>query len=612
MKTFSKPVALWGTVAAIGLFVNPGASAYEALPTPGTVRGTVTFKGTPPPPKLFELAKSSHPKICGGTDNDGKGNRTLTEVAVNNGMLQDVVVSIQQTSKEEPSPKLTTSVSIDHCRFQLQGHTSNFVGVVSNGGVIRVRNRDADPSDPKMAAGVPYKIQGYEVNRTNSSALFDESLSGKGQELEETITLRGKGSFMKLASGSDSFMEAWFYPVENRYYAIVGEDGRFRIGGVPAGKYKIVAWHPVLGIRGKEIAVSESGTVTVNFEFGETADFPDVAKGGESSSQASTVEATGTEAEQQHEGLPDGTGGDDLAAELLDAAAEGETNTVDLLLERGASIEARDQDGYTPLMLAAVNGDAMMVSRLLRKGAKIDATDSEGETALIVSAKVGRLKSAQALLRGGADTEAKDREGDTPLIIAAANGDVETATVLLEKGADTQARDNAGRTPLARAVAEGQGDVARLLQGKMTPREVLNAYVAALQAKPEDQGLRETIIDLARAMKPEPAVPEEADQLLAKALGRFKTTKESEADYANLAKAYHDFLRMAPWVAEDYSNLAQIQERLRRYPEASESYRFYLLANPEAQDAERVRAHIRELEAVADTQSAAKESDHRQ
>jgi len=55
---------------------------------------------------------------------------------------------------------------------------------------------------------------------------------------------------------------------------------------------------------------------------------------------------------------------------------------VKLLLEKGANIEAKDNDGDTALINAAIKGETEMVKLLLEKGANIEAKDNKGETAL--------------------------------------------------------------------------------------------------------------------------------------------------------------------------------------------------------------------------------------
>jgi hypothetical protein len=71
----------------------------------------------------------------------------------------------------------------------------------------------------------------------------------------------------------------------------------------------------------------------------------------------------------------------DATADLLSAAAAGQTRRVEMLLGAGANPEAKDSNGRTPLMLAAQHGRAETVRLLLSKGVKDDARDADGFTA---------------------------------------------------------------------------------------------------------------------------------------------------------------------------------------------------------------------------------------
>ena len=57
------------------------------------------------------------------------------------------------------------------------------------------------------------------------------------------------------------------------------------------------------------------------------------------------------------------------------ASARGAAAVVKLLLDRGADIETRDDDGFTALMWASGNGAAAVVELLLDRGADIEAGD---------------------------------------------------------------------------------------------------------------------------------------------------------------------------------------------------------------------------------------------
>jgi hypothetical protein len=266
-------IAMLAGVIGLGLFLagSLGADeggAYKEAPVAngGTISGKITFKGTAPAPKLFEFAKFPQPDFCSKADSDGKGHRMLHEVTVNNGVLADVVVFIEGVPAGKPFKLTGADVKADTCRFLVQ-QGSDFVGVVLNKGEIRVTNMDADASDPKSATGVLHNPHGYEMKGATSSTMFNKPLPNKGQTLTETVKLRKKESFMKMECDQHNFMNAYFYPVANPYYAVVGKDGTFTIDQVPPGKYELKVGHPILGEEEQEITVAANGKVTANFEY---------------------------------------------------------------------------------------------------------------------------------------------------------------------------------------------------------------------------------------------------------------------------------------------------------------------------------------------------------
>ena len=268
MENIFKAVTLVGVATITGFLVIPTASAYEeGAAGKAVVEGKMTFNGESPPPRLFNLSIHPNAEFCSQVDNDGKGNRILRHITVNNGNLQDVIVYIQNISNGKPFAFNGTDVKINGCRFLVQGGPSTFVGVVVKGAELRILNEDADPNDPKAFKGVLMNTHAYEVSGSISNTVFNLPLSEKGQVLNKRVILRKKDSVMKLEGDNHNFMTAWFYPIENPYFAIVGPDGTYAIDQVPAGKYKLVAWHPILGIQEKEIEVGATSTVTANFEF---------------------------------------------------------------------------------------------------------------------------------------------------------------------------------------------------------------------------------------------------------------------------------------------------------------------------------------------------------
>ncbi|MCX6625170.1 MAG: carboxypeptidase regulatory-like domain-containing protein, partial [Acidobacteria bacterium] len=61
-------------------------------------------------------------------------------------------------------------------------------------------------------------------------------------------------------------MSAAIVVTPNRWCARAGSDGKFRLPGLPPGKYTVVAWHKTAGLFRQEIVV-RGGETTVPIQF---------------------------------------------------------------------------------------------------------------------------------------------------------------------------------------------------------------------------------------------------------------------------------------------------------------------------------------------------------
>jgi ankyrin repeat protein len=108
-----------------------------------------------------------------------------------------------------------------------------------------------------------------------------------------------------------------------------------------------------------------------------------------------------------------------------------------LLIERGADINAGDENGITPLHHAVMGGTLAEVKSLVEKGAKVDAARKDGWTPLMNVQGAETDAIIRYLLEKGADVKVKP-EGNFTILMAAAEGtSVETYRMLLDKVADT-------------------------------------------------------------------------------------------------------------------------------------------------------------------------------
>ena len=131
-----------------------------------------------------------------------------------------------------------------------------------------------------------------------------------------------------------------------------------------------------------------------------------------------------------------------------------------------------------------------------------------------------------------------------------------------------------------------------------TPQHTLNQYIADLQKNPGDYALREKIIRHVQTMKQKPSIPAEVIKHEGAAEYAFKSAK-NESDYLDSAKEYEKALLIAPWLAIDYFNCGVAYEKAGQFNKAIAQFNLYLVAAPDAQDANTVRKRIGGLEYAA-------------
>ena len=144
------------------------------------------------------------------------------------------------------------------------------------------------------------------------------------------------------------------------------------------------------------------------------------------------------------------------------AAARGQSDFVESLLEKGANATAITKGGITALHCAASKGDVATIKCLVKHGADINAltTLKHGDSPLHLAMLNSHPAAIIALIDSGADINGLVPDIRRPLHFAAAKGFLNVIKILLDKGADI----NAGsRTPLHFAVEHGQHDAIRLL-----------------------------------------------------------------------------------------------------------------------------------------------------
>ncbi|KAK1700878.1 ankyrin repeat-containing domain protein [Colletotrichum godetiae] len=156
------------------------------------------------------------------------------------------------------------------------------------------------------------------------------------------------------------------------------------------------------------------------------------------------------------------------AAENKKGSQHGNRATAEVLIKRGANLEARNPStSLTPLALAAEAGHVGVISVLIHGGAKIDCqNDTLGRTALHLAAVNDKTGAIEELLKFGADLEARSNAKHTAIFYAIRNGKEAAFNLLLSRGANIRVRGPEGGYPLpyAREVAQKYPEIGGLPQ----------------------------------------------------------------------------------------------------------------------------------------------------
>ncbi|CAN1132279.1 Protein VAPYRIN [Linum perenne] len=182
------------------------------------------------------------------------------------------------------------------------------------------------------------------------------------------------------------------------------------------------------------------------------------------------------------------------------AARIGDEGTVRVLLSKGGANKAvRNVSGQTAydvavengharlfdalklgdsLCAAARKGDAREIQKLTEGGASVNGRDQHGWTALHRAAFKGKIEAARILIEKGIDVDSKDEDGYTALHCAVEAGQTDVIELLVKKNVDVEARTNKGVSALQIAESLHYVGITRVLINGGATREDGNAPVA--------------------------------------------------------------------------------------------------------------------------------------
>ncbi|KAE9128014.1 hypothetical protein PF010_g4670 [Phytophthora fragariae] len=165
----------------------------------------------------------------------------------------------------------------------------------------------------------------------------------------------------------------------------------------------------------------------------------------------------------------------------FDAVRKNDLRKLQEVLLRGVSPNQRDvAEKGTPLHLACELGDIDSVMLLSEFAADLEARDETGNTPLLAACFQGNFECVKFLLQSAVSLRAGNDNGDSALHLAAWDGSIQVVMILLEYGVDPMATNRFGLTAL----------------GNMKTRSPMRHKFDDL---PEDHPMRRTLVVLDEA-----------------------------------------------------------------------------------------------------------------
>jgi len=163
--------------------------------------------------------------------------------------------------------------------------------------------------------------------------------------------------------------------------------------------------------------------------------------------------------------------GSTLDQELHNATIARDSTRIEYLLKRGASVNARDTEGLTPLMVAVKSEDLSVVNGLLEYKADPNLQDNDGWTAAMHGVRFNDPKMFRLLGKFKANFDLTNKDGLTALGMATYDNKANAAVAMLDNAANPDAAMGGAKyTALMIAVQRGNLTMAQtLLQYKANP-----------------------------------------------------------------------------------------------------------------------------------------------
>ena len=223
--------------------VDAPSTPYRSINVSGgsKLSGTIDFDGEIPPDSTFAVP----------ADTQGCGRSVATKAVERTGTrIGGVVVWISDIRSGKPLPvQRRFELANNDCLLtpRVQAVYAPATLNMASGDVAMHRNRIINVATGETEGIAPFNDNGEVVP-------FDGILT-KPAQLEITCELH-------------PWSKAWILVFDHPYFSVTEKNGLFAIEDVPAGTYRVKAWHPLLGLAEQTVTIAAGQPATLSLKLG--------------------------------------------------------------------------------------------------------------------------------------------------------------------------------------------------------------------------------------------------------------------------------------------------------------------------------------------------------
>jgi plastocyanin len=227
---------------------SPGHSAANVAEAPNhafgnsTVIGRVFFQGQGPAPKLIRMKQDP---AC---EQESEAPVYSEEVVCNTeGALANVFVYIKDGLRQRHYAVPATPVILDQHRCR---YVPRVFGLQA-GQTLKILNSDRT------------------LHNVHASAQQNKSfnLAMSAVQKERTRVFDKPEVMIPIRCNVHSWMIAYAGVLDHPFYSVTDTTGSYKLGTLPAGEYRVEAWHESFGTLAQNVKLTEAETQTMDFTF---------------------------------------------------------------------------------------------------------------------------------------------------------------------------------------------------------------------------------------------------------------------------------------------------------------------------------------------------------